>query len=208
MTVQLLGNQLEFTTSDEVFSPSAVDGGTLAMLSKVTFSKGDKLLDLGCGYGVVGIAAAKILLPENVTMCDISAEAIRLASINAEANNVSAVNIVQSDGFANIADKNFTLILSNPPYHTDFSVAKSFIENGWKRLTFGGKMFMVTKRLDWYKNKLTAVFGGVKVYEINGYYVFESEKRLAKASNKKEDKKLSKKLQRKQSRSNQRKSSI
>ena len=60
---------------------------------------------------------------------------------------------------------------------------------------------MVTKRLDWYKNKLTAVFGGVRVKEIDGYYVFTAEKRHAVPQNRKKDKpkqSLSKKLQRKQ----------
>ena len=69
------------------------------------------------------------------------------------------------------------MILSNPPYHTDFSVAKRFIEDGFKRLKVGGKMLMVTKRLDWYRNKLTSVFGGAMVYQEDGYFVFISEKR-------------------------------
>lgn len=57
---------------------------------------------------------------------------------------------------------------------------------------------MVTKRLDWYKNKLTSIFGGVKIYEINGYYVFVAEKRknIVKKKEKKANK-LSKKLRRK-----------
>ena len=61
---------------------------------------------------------------------------------------------------------------------------------------------MVTKRLDWYKNKLTSVFGGVKVYEIDGYYVFIAEKRRQAVKEKeKKTGDLSKKLQRKQQRS-------
>lgn len=67
----------------------------------------------------------------------------------------------QSDGLKNIPEAGFTLILSNPPYHTDFSVAKEFIEDGFCKLLVGGKMLMVTKRLDWYRNRLSAVFGGI-----------------------------------------------
>lgn len=69
--------------------------------------------------------------------------------------------------------------LSNPPYHTDFRVAKHFIEKGFNRLAIGGKMVMVTKRRDWYKRKLIAIFGGVQIREVDGYYVFLSEKRSA-----------------------------
>ena len=60
-----------------------------------------------------------------------------------------------------------------------FTVAKRFIEKGFNRLKIGGKMYMVTKRKDWYKNKLISIFGGVRIHEIDGYYVFEAEKRSA-----------------------------
>lgn len=173
--------------------------GTLAMLSAVEFSPDDKILDMGCGYGVVGILAAKLIGQGRVTMCDISESAVKQAKINAELNGVPDIDIKISDGFSEIADNNFTLILSNPPYHADFSVPKHFIEVGFKKLAVGGKMVMVTKRLDWYKNKLTSVFGGVMVREIDGYYVFISEKRGERVPKKeKAVGKLSKKLRRKQ----------
>ena len=75
----------------------------------------------------------------------------------------------------------FSLCLTsaNPPYHADFSVPKAFIEKGFNRLQIGGKMVMVTKRKEWYKNKLISIFGGVSITEIDGYYVFISEKRSA-----------------------------
>jgi 16S rRNA (guanine1207-N2)-methyltransferase len=147
------------------------------MLSIVDFQSGDKVLDLGCGYGVVGILAAKLIGAENVVMLDADPQAITVALKNIVCNNVAGIKLIQSDGFANLDDKDFTLILSNPPYHTDFSVAKHFIEKGFNRLALGGRMVMVTKRKEWYKNKLIAIFGGVKIVEINGYYVFVADKR-------------------------------
>ncbi|MEJ6952285.1 class I SAM-dependent methyltransferase [Natronospora cellulosivora (SeqCode)] len=182
---EIKGLELEFQTNKEVFSPGQIDIGTRSMLEFVDFNENDKVLDLGCGYGVVGILAAKIIGPENVVMCDIQEEAVELARKNAEINNVNDVKIVKSDGLENIDDKNFTIILSNPPYHADFSVAKLFIEKGFNRLKIGGKMFMVTKRKKWYKNKLIAIFGGVRIRELNGYYIFMAEKRNSKYANKK-----------------------
>ena len=196
---QVQGIDLVLQTNEEVFSPTAVDRGTKAMLSFVTFSSEDKVLDLGCGCGVVGILAAKQIGPERVVMCDISENAVELSKKNAEANGVGTVTIRQSDGLKEITENGFTLILSNPPYHTDFAVAKEFIEDGFKKLVLGGKMIMVTKRLDWYRNKLSSVFGGVTVKEQDGYYVFLAEKR-GNRKPKKEKKKeqvMSKKLQRK-----------
>ncbi|WP_242855728.1 class I SAM-dependent methyltransferase [Ruminiclostridium josui] len=154
---------LKFETSNKVFSPKSIDKGTLAMLSVVEFEKTDKVLDLGCGYGIVGILAAKILGIENVVMTDKDSIAVELSKKNAALNSVEGVKIIQSDGFKNLDEKDFTMILSNPPYHTDFSVAKEFIEKGFNRLCIGGRMYMVTKRKDWYKNKLTAIFGGTNL---------------------------------------------
>lgn len=201
--IELNNILLRFETKDTIFSPGYIDKGTLAMLSQVEFKEKDKVLDLGCGYGVVGILAGRIIGGSNVFMCDVSEEAVALAHINAELNGVNDVTILLSDGLSNITEENFTIILSNPPYHVDFSVPKNFIEQGYKKLSLGGRMYMVTKREDWYKNKLISVFGGVKIVEIDGYYVFIAEKRIQKFpkqrenENKKENH-LSKKLKRKQ----------
>lgn len=190
---------LKFKSNDNVFSPSNIDKGTLAMLSEVQFKDGDKLLDLGCGYGFVGIYASNFIEPKNIIMCDISDDAVNLSRENAFLNGVKDLTIVQSDGLNNINDDNFSLILSNPPYHVDFSVPKRFIELGYKKLNVDGKMYMVTKRKEWYKNKLISVFGGVSIKEIDGYYVFMAEKRNNKPKSKDKPKHtLSKKLQRKQ----------
>jgi len=196
---QVQGIRLVLQTNEEVFSPTAVDKGTRAMLSFVEFKEGDKVLDLGCGCGVVGICAAKQIGAEKVVMCDVSQNAVLLSRQNAEANGVEAVTIRQSDGLKEISENGFTIILSNPPYHTDFAVAKGFIEDGFKKLVLGGRMVMVTKRLDWYRNKLSSVFGGVTVKEKDGYYVFIAEKRGNRTpkKEKKNEQILSKKLQRK-----------
>ena len=196
---QVQGIDLVLNTNEEVFSPTAVDKGTKAMLSFVEFKEGDKVLDLGCGCGVVGIWAAKQIGANNVVMCDVSENAVQLSKQNAAANGVDGVTIRQSDGLKEISETGFTLILSNPPYHTDFAVAKGFIEDGFKKLAIGGKMVMVTKRLDWYRNKLSSVFGGVTVKEKDGYYVFLAEKRGNRKpkKEKKNEQIMSKKLQRK-----------
>lgn len=178
------GFELEFETSDCVFSPRRIDAGTMAMLSCSEFAQGQKVLDLGCGYGVVGITAAKFTSPANVYMVDVEPEAVELSRKNAFKNGVEGVNVILSDGFEALDETGFDCILSNPPYHTDFAVAKRFIEKGFNRLKLGGKMYMVTKRKDWYKNKMISVFGGVRIHETEGYYVFEAEKRSASYSGK------------------------
>lgn len=194
---EIEGVALQIETDPEVFSPSHIDRGTLAMLSEIRFASGEQVLDLGCGCGIVGIYCAKKIGGENVSMCDISERAVSLSAKNALRNNVNIKSISVSDGLKSVGGS-FTLILSNPPYHTDFAVAKAFIEDGFRRLAVGGRMMMVTKRLDWYKNKLTSVFGGVKIFEHDDYFVFLAEKRAARTCKKeKPAPALSKKLARK-----------
>lgn len=168
--------ELTLETAPGLFSPSGIDAGTRAMLSVADFREDDKILDLGCGYGVVGIFAAKRIGAGRVTMSDSNPAAVECASKNAALNGVDGVRTVLSDGFQGIDDKDYTLILSNPPYHEDFSVPKAFIEKGFNRLKLGGRMMMVTKREEWYRNKLTAIFGGVRVWHIDEYCVFLSIK--------------------------------
>ncbi len=177
MMTEINGVSIRLETSKEVFSPSGVDKGTAAMLSQADIKYGDKVLDLGCGCGIVGIYAAKIAGEENVVMTDILPAAVQLSKKNVLLNGMKNIPVYIGRGYENITESDFSLILSNPPYHTDFSVAKEFIEGGYKRLSAGGRMIMVTKRLEWYKNKFISVFGGVRIREIDGYYVFIAEKR-------------------------------
>ncbi len=173
-----IGNEkLIFNTSAHCFSPRQIDRGTLAMLSVLQLKSGLKVLDLGCGYGVVGIVCAKAVGATNVFMVDNNPKAVALSRENARVNQVQGVKIVQSDGFNTLTEAGFDLILSNPPYHADFAVPKQFIEKGFNRLKLGGQLVMVTKRKQWYKQKLISIFGGVLIREVDGYYVFCAEKR-------------------------------
>ncbi|NLJ79667.1 MAG: methyltransferase [Firmicutes bacterium] len=122
---RLKGIDLIFETSPALFAPKGIDLGTLSLLSDLDFGKGDKVLDLGCGYGVVGIFAAKLVGEENVVMVDIKQAAVELSKRNAALNGVSGIKLIQSDGFANLDEK------------------------GFNRLSIGGKMYLVTKRKKW-----------------------------------------------------------
>ena len=181
---EVLGQRIELETRRGLFSPEHIDRGTLAMLSQVHIAPGMRIMDLGCGCGVVGIVAAKIAGEENVFLSDVDPVAVETARRNAERNGVGGVRLYVSDGFRDVDETGFDLILSNPPYQTDFSVAKGFIEKGFNRLKIGGRLYMVTKRRDWYRNKLVSVFGGVELRETDGYFVFAAERRSLRYANK------------------------
>jgi 16S rRNA (guanine1207-N2)-methyltransferase len=180
---EIAGVEMRFETAPGLFSPGRIDDGTAAMLAAVSFEPDDKVLDLGCGYGVVGVFAAISLRPAAVWMVDGDPEAVKVARRNAVLNGVAGVTVIASDGFRQIRETGFTKILSNPPYHADFSVPKHFIEKGFNRLVLGGSLWMVTRRDAWYRNKLRAIFGGVRVLAAGDYFVFEAVKKSARYAN-------------------------
>lgn len=176
--VNFNNKEITIETNVSLFSPTGPDKGTLSMLKHVEFDSANKLLDLGCGTGIVSLCACAYGLdPANIVLTDIDSLATETASKNMSINGFDGATIVCGDGLSAVTDSGFDLILSNPPYHTDFKVAKTFIEKGFNRLNIGGKFYMVTKRKDWYKNKMIAIFGGVRIYEEDGYFVFESIKK-------------------------------
>jgi 16S rRNA (guanine1207-N2)-methyltransferase len=173
-----IGNlALQFETAEQLFSPRNIDAGTLAMLSRATFAPDDKVLDLGCGYGPVGTYVAKVVDPSNVWLVDNDPVAVEYARRNLKLNGVDRATVVLSDGFLSLTETAFTKILCNQPYHSDFSVPKHMIEKGFNRLAINGTMWMVTKRQDWYRNKLRSIFGSVRVHSRDGYFVFEAVKK-------------------------------
>jgi len=185
ITTTVKGVELQLETAPGLFSPRAVDAGTLAMLSRVDFGLEDKVLDLGCGYGVVGVVAARLGRPDRVWLLDKDPSAVEMARLNLAANRAGSATVVLSDGFRSLSETGFDKILCNPPYQADFAVPKHFIEKGFNRLAVGGTFYMVTKRELWYRNKITSVFGGVKVCEINGYFVFEATRKTTQYAAKK-----------------------
>jgi 16S rRNA (guanine1207-N2)-methyltransferase len=177
------GIPLRFETQSTLFSPRSVDAGTRAMIECVAFDPADKVLDLGCGYGVVGVFAAKCIGAERVFMVDNDPVAIDCARRNAQLNDVAGVTVTLSDGFDDFREVGFTKILCNPPYHADFAVPKRFILKGFNRLALGGSLWMVTRRDAWYRNKLIATFGRVAAHPVGSYVVFEATKRSSTYAN-------------------------
>ncbi|MBR5519424.1 MAG: methyltransferase [Clostridia bacterium] len=176
-----IGGKHLFVCSDAaLFSPRGLDLGTAVMLAQTEIGVGQKVLDLGCGTGVVGAYAA--LCGAEVWLSDADPMAVATAEKTLAANGVNGT-VCLSDGFAQLDASGFDYILSNPPYHTDFAVAKHFIEKGFNRLKLGGKLVMVVKRELWYKNKLESIFGGVRIWRGEGYAVLTAERRQMQYAN-------------------------
>lgn len=177
LKVTLLGHPFTFLTDSGVFSKKMIDYGSQVLLNTVDFEKGKTLLDLGCGYGPLGISLAKVQGVQ-ATMVDINNRAIDLAQKNAEKNGVTA-NIFQSNIYEKVTGT-FDYIISNPPIRAGKQVVHTIIADSINYLNDGGSLTIVIQKKQGApsaKAKMEEIFGNVDILKRDkGYYILRSTK--------------------------------
>lgn len=177
LNVSLLGQSFHFYTDAGVFSKKMVDYGSQVLLNALDLERGKNLLDVGCGYGPLGISLAKVQDVQS-TMIDINSRAIDLAKKNAERNGVVA-HIFQSNIYENVSEK-FDYIISNPPIRAGKKVVHEIIEGAFDHLNQGGSLTIVIQKKQGApsaKAKMEDVFGNSEIIRKDkGYYILRSEK--------------------------------
>jgi len=174
-----LGGELwEFQTQGGVFSPDKVEGGARAILDCFAADNTGTVVDVGCGYGVLGFVLARRLPSARIIMTDTNLRAIRLAQMNQTRLGIENVEIHYADCLAPVTAP-VSHIVCNPPYHSDYHFASVLIKTAFTKLSPGGRIWLVMKRDTWYRNRLEAVFGGVKRTVIGEYTVLYAVKRAA-----------------------------
>jgi len=167
----------KFMTDSGIFSHEHIDPATDILLRNIDARSGT-LLDLGCGYGCIGIVLAGTYDIE-LTQSDINPAAVKLTEQNCKLNNIVSKTVV-SDGFDNISE-NFDTIVINPPIHAGKNVTYSLYEGSFEHLNSGGSLYVVTLRkhgAESTKAKLSEIFGNIEtVYKKKEYYVFRCDKR-------------------------------
>lgn len=165
-----------FTTNSGMFSPGHVDEATDLFLHNLPKLSGS-FLDLGCGYGVIGIVMGR-LYPVKVTMADVNGRALDCARQNCENNCVQA-EIIKSDCFENISGC-FDAIALNPPIHAGKTVIYEMYRGACDHLNPGGSFFAVIQKKHGAEStieKLTELFHNCQVlYKKKGYYVLMATK--------------------------------
>jgi 16S rRNA (guanine1207-N2)-methyltransferase len=174
------GMKFSFYTASSVFSPKKVDNGTRLLAENMVIPHGSMVLDIGCGYGVLGIVAAKLCSDCRVFMSDVNERAVMLAYRNVKLNHVKAV-VKSGDLYSPWKGFKFDVILSNPPMSAGKDTCFKIIEGAYGHLTENGSMQMVVKYRKGGKiieRALEEVFGNVDVLaKGSGYRVFISRKR-------------------------------
>lgn len=176
LRVQLLGTPMVFLTDAGVFSKKMVDYGSQVLLEALELEAGQKVLDVGCGYGPLGLTLAKVC-GVDATLIDVNERALDLARQNAQKNQVQAT-IFQSDVYEAVSGQ-FDQVISNPPIRAGKSVVHAIIAGAKEHLVAGGKLTIVIQKKQGApsaKAKMEAVFGNCTIKRKDkGYYILESE---------------------------------
>ena len=168
-----------FVTDNGVFSKNEVDRGSNALISSVSnLDLGNSILDLGCGYGVIGIVMKKINPNADVDLVDINDRAVELSKINAKLNNVK-VNIYNSEDITKL-NKKYDSILLNPPIRAGKKVIYQLYRSSYDVLNKNGKLYIVIQKKHGSEsslNELKSLFKAVKIVSRkSGYQIIESIK--------------------------------
>ncbi|NLU35688.1 MAG: class I SAM-dependent methyltransferase [Clostridiales bacterium] len=168
--------KLEFYTDASVFSKNKVDYGSEVLIRTLPDLSG-KVLDLGCGYGAIGISLAKLNPNAHITMVDINERAVELAVRNIEQNQIKNAAAFVSDGYQQIYDR-FHTIVSNPPIRAGKKIIYPLFEQSKDFLVPGGCLYLVIQKKQGAKSaadKLRAVFGNCEVInKKGGYWILKS----------------------------------
>lgn len=156
--------ELILYTQPGVFAHRGLDGGTRLLIEAMRVSPTARVLDLGCGYGAIGIAAAKLAVRGHVTLVDTDIRATRLAQKNVEANAIENAEVILGDGTHDLPHRaRFDVVASNPPTHSGREVLDDFVAGAYHVLKPRGQLFMVVNRLLSLKQEVGRVFGNVEI---------------------------------------------
>lgn len=169
---------LQLQTQPGVFSARGIDDGTRLLLEAMEVEPDAHVLDLGCGYGVIGIIAAKLAPRGRITLVDSDIRATRLALQNLELNGVTNADVVLGDGLHDLpADARFDIVASNPPTHSGREVLDDFVASAHGVLNAGGQLYLVVNRLQSLRREVERVFGNVELAaRKKGFVVIRAEK--------------------------------
>jgi 16S rRNA (guanine1207-N2)-methyltransferase len=179
ISVSFFNKNFEIITASGIFSVGRVDKGTQILLNNCIIEDNKKVLDLGCGYGIVGISIANAFDKCNVVMCDVNKRAIAISKENIKLNKLENINVFLSNGFENINDK-FDYILLNPPQSAGKDICLKMIEDSFKHLNKNGLLEVVVRKNKGGNiifDKMINVFGNLEVLaKKSGFWVCVSKK--------------------------------
>ncbi|MBQ2930349.1 MAG: class I SAM-dependent methyltransferase [Clostridia bacterium] len=138
------GHGLNFMTDAGVFSKGELDVGSRLLLDALPAFTGD-VLDIGCGWGAIGVAVAKANKNAKVTMVDVNRRALDLCRQNCQRNGVTA-EVIESDGMAEVMGRKFDAIVTNPPIRAGKQVIYKMFADAAQSLNLDGALYLVIRK--------------------------------------------------------------
>jgi len=138
------GHGLNFMTDAGVFSKGELDVGSRLLLDALPPLSGD-VLDIGCGWGAIGVAIAKANKNASVTMLDVNRRALDLCRANCERNGVTA-QVIESDGMAEVMGNKYDAIVTNPPIRAGKQVIYKMFADAAGSLKDEGALYLVIRK--------------------------------------------------------------
>ncbi|MFS0840768.1 class I SAM-dependent methyltransferase [Paenibacillus sp. 1P03SA] len=138
--------KLRLMTDAGVFSKSEVDFGSRLLIETMVLPAKARILDVGCGYGPIGLSAAFKCPSGHVTMVDINERAIELSAQNAERNGIRNISVHQSDKLEAVKTEKFDVVLTNPPIRAGKQTVHAIFEQAYECLNAGGALWVVIQK--------------------------------------------------------------
>lgn len=160
----LNGFPFVFHSSWGIFSPRNIDEGTLLLLKYLEINETDDCLDLGCGYGPLGLVMAKMAPKGKVTLVDKDFKAVEYSTKNAELNQLPNAEALLSNGFDQIRERKFDIVVSNIPAKVGNELLSLFLHDAYRQMKSGAKIYVVTITglRKYIKRNFEEVFGNYK----------------------------------------------
>ena len=178
IAVSVRGFDLRLHTQPGVFAHRELDEGSRLLIEAMRVSPKARVLDWGCGYGAIGIVAAKLATGGHVTLIDVDIRATRLAQRNLEANGVANADVILGDALSDLPSKaRYDVIVSNPPTHSGREVLDAMVAGAYKALRPRGQLYLVINRLLSLRRQVDSVFGNSEtVVRHKGFVVIRAVK--------------------------------
>lgn len=139
------GEMVVVETDRGVFASHGLDPGTALLIETLEGITAQRILDLGCGWGAMGLAAAKTVPTAKVVLTDVNQRAVRLARKNLERNGIRTAEVRLGSLFEPVAAESFDLILTHPPFHAGRETVLKLLKQAPAHLAPGGTLRIVGK---------------------------------------------------------------